>query len=203
MKFLETVLSEETFKELSEKLGEDLIKQVNEKAGDFQLDMGKEKFIPKAKFDEARNSAKEYEKLLADRDKQLTELGTKVKGNTELELQLKTLKEENEKAINDYKDQLTKTKQTYAFESELKNLASKYKPKDLADLKRFLDNDKISYADEDGNYKVNGLSDQLEVLSKEKSYLFESAEAGTGSPANNPNTGSQAGGQEVKTGKII
>ena len=38
MKFLTGVLSEDTIKELNQKLGDDLLKQVDEKLGDFKVD---------------------------------------------------------------------------------------------------------------------------------------------------------------------
>lgn len=202
MEFLKTLLSEETYKDLTDKIGADLVAQINTKTADFKIDLGKEKFIPKAKFDEAREGEKKYEKLLAERDLQLTELQEKAKGNAELELRLRTLQEENAKAISDYKEQLTKTKQDYVYKSKLNELKDKFKPKDLADLERFLDSGKIKYTESENGFNIEGLEEQISELNTSKPYLFGEAQTGTGSPAINP---TNKGGQmpEIKVGKII
>jgi hypothetical protein len=203
MEFLKTLLSEETYKDLTDKIGADLVTQINTKTADFKIDLGKEKFIPKAKFDEAREAEKKYQTLLAERDTQLTELGQKAKGNAELELKLKTLQEENAKQISEYKEQLTKTKQDFVYKSKLNELKDKFKPKDLADLERFLDSGKVKFTESENGFEVSGLEEQISELNTTKPYLFGTdTQAGTGSPAINPST---QGGQapDVKIGKII
>ena len=84
MEFLKSLLSEETLKSLTDSLGEDLVKSINEKTTEFKIDVAKEKFIPKSKFDEANNLVKDYKAQIENRDKQLKEFSTGMKAKLKL-----------------------------------------------------------------------------------------------------------------------
>jgi len=132
MKFLKDLLSDETFNELNEKLGDDLVKQVDEKLGNFKVSAGKEKLIPKAVFDTEKA---ELKKQLEQRDTQLNELLGKVKDNDSLTLQIKEMKEANDKITADYEAKLKAQSQTYAYEKALAD----FKPKNLKALDGVID----------------------------------------------------------------
>lgn len=202
MEFLKTILSEETFKTLNEKLGEDLAKQVNEKLTEFKLDTGKEKFIPKAKFDEVREAEKELKAQLEERDKQLTTLNESAKGNADLQLKIKELQENNTKSQKEWQDKLIETNKKFAYKSTLDSLAKDYKPKSLEDLERFINKESLKFEQKGEEFEVAGFKEQLDALKGTKAYLFEETPAGTGSPANNP-AGAPSGTMATKTGKII
>lgn len=177
MKFLTKLLSEETIKELNEKLGEDLVNQINQKVGDYSIDVGKEKLIPKAVFDDEKKHLKEQ---LAERDNQLKELGEKAKGNADFELQIKNLQDANKKAQEDYDAKLKETREAYGFKDAL----AEFKPKNITALSALIDKTKLTYA-EDGKV-IAGLSEQVEALKKSDAYLFDIAQPkpGTGNPQN-------------------
>ena len=183
MKFLTKILSDETLKELNDKLGEELVKQVDAKLGDYSIDIGKEKFIPKSVFDSDKEKLKQQNKELADqltaRDKQLTELGEKAKGNAELELQIKNLQESNTKSVEEYKAKIKEMSQAYG----LKEALGSFKPKNVISLEALIDKAKIEY-DENGKV-VKGLDEQIESIKKSDGYLFgDFAPSGTGHPQN-------------------
>lgn len=57
-------------------------------------------------------------------------------------------------------------------------LVTEYKPRDAKDILRFLDMDKISLE----NDTLSGLSEQIEPMQSQKSYLFENAESQPNKP---------------------
>lgn len=188
MKFLEKLLSEATYKKLTEQLGEELTKQINEKVKDFTVDFANEKMIPKAVFDAEREKAKSHSEQIAERDKQLAELAEKAKGNDSLLLQIKELQEANIQAKADYETKAKEMTQSYAFKSAL----SQFKPKNARALEALIDRQKLTFDEKDGAFEVAGLKEQIEALQKSDAYLFENVAAqGAGAPQINPlgNTG--------------
>jgi len=177
MNFLQKMLSTETMKELSDKLGEELVKQINDKVGDYQVDPAKEKFIPKAVFDEDKKALKDQ---IAERDNQLKELGEKAKGNAEMELQIKNLQDSNKQAETEYQAKLKETQQGYGFKEALNT----FKPKNMKALEGLIDKSKLTFA-EDGKV-ASGLKEQIEALKTSDAYLFEgpAVPSGTGNPQN-------------------
>lgn len=180
MKFLKDLLSDETFNELNEKLGDDLVKQVDEKLGNFKVSAGKEKLIPKAVFDTEKA---ELKKQLEQRDTQLNELLGKVKDNDSLTLQIKEMKEANDKITADYEAKLKAQSQTYAYEKALAD----FKPKNLKALDGVIDKSKIVYKDENGEIKIDGLSEQIDALKQSDAYLFEGNSQSAPNPQNSNN----------------
>lgn len=185
MEFLKKLLSEDTLKELNTLLGEELVNQINEKTGNFAIDVAKEKFIPKDRFDSEREEIKSLKEQITERDNQLNELSTKVKGNADLELKIKELQEANANAQTEYAEKLKETSQNYAFKEAL----HKFTPRNLKALEALIDKSTITYeADDAGSIKgVKGLDEQIEALKKSDSYLFEQAQSGTGTPQNSTN----------------
>ena len=180
MKFLANLLSEETLKELNEKLGDDLIKQVDEKLGDYKISAGKEKLIPKAVYD---NDKAELKKLLDERDAQLKDLSTKAKDNEALTAQIKELQESNKQSIADYEAKLTAQSQKHAYDNAL----ASYKPKNINALNGVIDKSKLVYKEVNGEYTIEGLEDQIIALKKSDAYLFEGTTPTTPNPQNHNN----------------
>lgn len=180
MKFLQSLLSEETLKELNEKLGQDLVNQVNDKLGDFKINAGKEKLIPKTVYD---TDKAELKQLLEDRDKQLKDLSGKVKDNEELSAQIKALQDANKLSIADYEAKLTAQSQKYAYEKAL----SGFKPRNINALDGVIDKSKLVYKESNGGYEISGLQEQVEALKKTDAYLFEGYQPNTPNPQNKDN----------------
>lgn len=180
MKFLQSLLSEETIKELNEKLGEDLVKQVDEKVGDYKINPGKEKLIPKTVYD---TDKAELKKLLDDRDVQLKDLSTKVKDNESLASQIKTLQDANKQSITEYEAKLTAQSQKFAYERALAG----FKPRNINALDGVIDKTKLTYKENNGGYDIDGLNEQIEALKKSDAYLFEGYQPNTPNPQNHNN----------------
>lgn len=155
---------------LQELLGEELYKQVTAKLGDQKIAIVSDgSYIPKAKFDEKLNEAKEYKRQLEERDKQLQELGQKAQGNEELTAQIEELKKQNETTKQEYETKL----QQQAFDHALESSLSGAKVKNAKAVRALLDLDMIKL---DGE-KLSGLDEQINKLRESDSYLFEAVES--------------------------
>lgn len=164
MEFLKSILSEKTYKDLTEKLGEELVKSISEKTADFNVDIAEEKFIPKAKFDAERNQVKELTAQITARDGQLAELQKSAKGNEELTKQITALQEANTKQSEAHAEALLSRERDFAIETALmKNGAKNTKA-----VRANLDIEKILY--KDGS--LSGLDEQIKGLKQSDSYLF-------------------------------
>lgn len=180
MKFLYSLLSEETLKELDEMLGEDLVKQVDEKLGEYKVNAGKEKLIPKNVYD---TDKAELKKQIDDRDTQLKDLLEKVKDSDNLTLQIKNLQDANAQSKADYEKRLSEQSQRFAFEKVL----SGAKSKNVKALEGLIDKSKLVYKESNGDYEIEGLKDQIEALKKSDAYLFEGNVPTTPNPQNHNN----------------
>jgi hypothetical protein len=180
MEFLKKLLSEATYKKLTEQLGEELTKQVGEKTKEFEIDISAEKLIPKDVFNAEREKIKTHTVQIAERDKQLAELAEKAKGNDALLLQIKELQETNVKAQAEYDSKTKELSQTFAFKEAL----NQFKPKNTKALEALIDRQKLEFKENNGSFEIKGLSEQIEGLKKSDSYLFGEVVTGTGGPQN-------------------
>lgn len=152
--------------DLNELLGEELYKQVMEKAGDNKIAIVSDgNWIPKSKFDDALDNAKDLKKQLKDRDSQLEDLKAKATGNEELTAKIQELTDLNKKTIQDYQARI----QDQAFNFALKTALTDAKAKNPKAVEALLNKDSIKL---DGD-KLLGLEDQLKALQKSDAYLFE------------------------------
>ena len=76
-------------------------------------------FIPKSRFDEVNDTKKDLEKQINDRDKQLKDLGDKVKGNEEAEKTIKELQEANKTTKEQYEAKLQEITINTAIQAKL------------------------------------------------------------------------------------
>lgn len=137
-----------------------ITKALEEQGCKLLIDDGKDyRYVPKSRLD-----AKIAE--LAEANEEIDSLQKQVKTPTEAEKQVKVLEEK----IAVMEEAAKKEKLTTAINKELADA----KPKDVNDLMKFLDMEKVVLKD-DGT--VEGLTDQLTALQKDKAYLFDNAES--------------------------
>lgn len=135
-----------------------ITKALEEQGCKILIDDKDNRYVPKNRLD-----AKIAE--LAEANEEIESLQKQVKDPTEAEKQVKALEEK----IAGMEAQAKKEKLSTAINKEL----AEAKPKDVNDLMKFLDMEKVELK-EDGT--VDGLTDQLAALQKDKAYLFDSAE---------------------------
>ena len=135
-----------------------ITKALEEQGCKILIDDKDNRYVPKNRLD-----AKIAE--LAEANDEIESLQKQVKDPTEAERQVKALEEK----IAGMEAQAKKEKLTTAINKELADA----KPKDINDLMKFLDMEKVVLKD-DGT--VDGLTDQLAALQKDKAYLFDNVE---------------------------
>ncbi|WP_160045572.1 phage scaffolding protein [Paenibacillus sp. USDA918EY] len=121
-------------------------------------------FIPKARFDELNEAKKKAEKDVADRDKQIEELGKTAGLSEDLKKQIETLQAENKTAKEKYEAELKDITLTSAIKSALNG-----KVHDEALVAGLFEKDKLVI---DGD-KIVGLDEQLKTLQESKAFLFK------------------------------
>ncbi|MGG3840772.1 phage scaffolding protein [Paenibacillus thiaminolyticus] len=125
-------------------------------------------FIPKARFDELNEAKKKAEKDVADRDKQIEELGKTAGLSEKLKKQIETLTNANKEAAEKHAAELKEITLTNAIKSALNG-----KVHDEGLVAGLVDRDKLVI---DGD-KVVGLEEQLKGLQETKAFLFKTEEA--------------------------
>lgn len=122
-------------------------------------------YVPKATFESERENVKTLKEQLAERDKQITELG-KFKGtNEELQKKVDSYKEENEKLKNE-----TEAKITQMQHENILRYALKDEVIDADDVLPKLKMENIVFED---NTVKSGLKEQLDDLRKSKPHYFQ------------------------------
>lgn len=177
---------------LKEIIGEGLFKQLPEDKQKEYIDKDYEDisggaFIPKTRFDQVNEQAKEYKKQVDERDTQINNLKQEykdvggLKDKVErLELDNKTQKETYEKQLNDI-----------SFSNALEKGLGAFNVKDKKLIMALIDKDKLKV---DGD-SVIGLKEQIEPLQKSHEFLFQKEVKGTGSFG----TGGEGGQEPTKT----
>ena len=143
-----------------------ITKALEEQGCKILIDDKDNRYVPKNRLD-----AKIAE--LAEANEEIESLQKQVKNPTEAEKQVKALEEK----IAGMEEAAKKEKLTVAINKQLADA----KPKDVNDLMKFLDMEKVVLKD-DGT--VDGLTDQLTALQKDKAYIFDNVE-----PQPQPNKG--------------
>ena len=177
---LKEILGEELFKQLPED------KQKEYKDKDLE-DISGGAYIPKVRFDQVNESAKEYKKQVSERDKQITELKEEFKDTAGLKEKVEQLELDNKTQKEIYEKQLADV----AFSNALEKSLGDYKVKDSKLVMALIDKDKLKV---DGD-TVIGLKEQIEPLQKSHDFLFEKEVKGTGSFV----TGGEGGSEPIKT----
>lgn len=135
-------------------------------------------YVTKARFNEVNEAKKTLSEQIADRDKQLKKLKDSVGDNEALKQQIEDL----QKASKEQKTEFEAKEKALRLDTAIK-LAIGDSAQDTDIVTGLINKDKLILG-EDG--KVAGLSEQLETLKKDKSFLFKSDNQ---PPKYNPNGG--------------
>lgn len=149
-------------KELLKKLGVD-----ETKIDGIITEAGKEipkHFVPKSQYNDLSEAKKKTDKDVADRDKQIEELGKTAGLSEELKKQIETLTTENKAAAEKHASELKELTLSNAIKSALAG-----KVHDEALAAGLFDKTKLVI---DGD-KVVGLDEQIKTLKESKAFLFK------------------------------
>ncbi|MDU7948702.1 MAG: phage scaffolding protein [Clostridium sp.] len=151
-------------------IGEELFKQLpDEKQKEYEKkdleDISDGAFIPKVRFDQVNEQAKEYKKQVGERDNQISTLKEEYKDVSGLKDKVTKLEDDNKKQKEDYESKL----QEINFSNALDKALGEYKVKNSKLVKALLENEKLKV---DGD-SIIGLKEQMEAIKKENEFLFE------------------------------
>lgn len=163
---IKDIIGEEAYKALPEDKKKELDKQ------DFE-DGSEGKYVPKVRFDQVDEQAKEYKKQVGERDKQITNLKEEFKDAKGLKEKVEQLETDNKTQKETYEKQLADINFNNALEKSL----GSFNIKDKKIIMALIDKEKLKVDGDD----VIGLKDQIEPLKKSNEYLFEKEVKGTGS----------------------
>lgn len=157
-------------------------------------------YVPKATFEAERDKVKSLTTQVADRDKQITELGT-FKGTAEqLKTKVEELEKQNKEASDKYAADLLQTQKDAAIRFDI--AGSVIDPDDVLPK---LDQSKIVF--KDGKIE-SGLTEQLDALKKSKPHYFKPEDkGGEGIPkgwlfGNTPPEGDKGGTEKTDAQKF-
>jgi len=124
------------------------------------LEAAEKDLVPRSRINDKNKEIEDYQKQLDDIKNKYKDSEKLQKQLSEFEQKLETSKKEKEDII----------KKNY-----MKEVASKFKAKDMEDLFKFVDHTKIKIE----NDTITGLEDQITELKTKKSYLFEAEQEPT------------------------
>lgn len=154
-------------------------------------------WVPEHRFKEVNEGKKQAEKAIADRDKQIEELGKTAGLGEDLKKQIETLQGENKEAKEKYEADVKALRLDTALKLSLSGQV--HDPDIVAGL---LDKTKIEL-NEDGSVK-SGLEEQVKNLSESKAFLFVQKEEGKpafkGAKPAEGTPGSQGGNEKPNYG---
>lgn len=155
-------------------------------------------FVPKARFDEVNEAKKQAESGIAERDKQIADLGKTAGLSEEFKKQIETLQGENKAAKEKYEADMKALRVDTALKLSLSGQV--HDPDIVAGL---LDKTKIEL-NEDGSVK-GGLEEQVTGLRDSKAFLFVQKEEGKpafkGAKPAEGTQGGQGGNEKPNYGK--
>lgn len=126
-------------------------------------------YVPKTRLDEVIEERNGLRDQVAERDKQIKELGESAGDNQALKDQVEQLQADNKKAADEYAANIAQIRLDNAVELALTGA----KAKNGKAVRGLLDLSKIKVGD-DG--KVEGLEEQIKAIQKSDAYLFDSGE---------------------------
>lgn len=129
-------------------------------------------FVPKSQYNEVNEAKKNAEKDVADRDKQIEELGKSAGLSEDLKKQIDALQAENKSNKEKYESDLQELKLSNAISAALNGKVHNEKV-----VTGLINKEKLVIGD-DG--KIVGLDEQLAALKTSDAYLFKSEDSGDG-----------------------
>lgn len=142
--------------------------------------------VPKNVFNEKINAEKQARDQIADYEKQIKDLEKAGNLSEDQQKQIKDLNEKIKQQEQEYQQELTTTKRNYALEQALRGA----KARDVKSVLPHIDQNKLAWSED--HSLAGGLNEQLEVLQKEKSFLFETEQPGQQKPSFGGSPGGQA-----------
>lgn len=172
MEFLKQHIPQDLYQQLEQALkGNDKVKLGNLADGSY---------VSKHKFDDEAQKVVDLTTQIAERDKQIANLGKYATDNEELQKQIKQLQETNDASAKEWQAKIDKQAFDFALSTVLKD---KYHAKDVISVLPHLRTDAISLKDG----KFLGLEEQMKDIVANKSFLFgEDTVTGPDFPANPP-----------------
>lgn len=160
-------------------------------------------YIPKATFEAERQKVKDANATIAERDKQITELGTFKGTAEELQNKVDELTTANTTAKTEYEAKLTKMSQENALKMAIAD-----KVHNVEDILPKLDITKITFKD---GAVTAGLVEQMDALKKSNPYYFKEENSGRNLPGGwtpfgrklNEGDGNGGSDDEVEFGKNL
>ena len=141
-------------------------------------------FVSMSRFNEVNESKKSLTEQLAERDKQLTSLKKSAGDNEGLKKEIEALQSANKQQKAEFEAQAKALKIDTAVKLAIADSAQ-----DTDIVAGLIDKNKLILGD-DG--KITGLTEQVEALKKDKSFLFKAA-------PNKPNYSPNGGGNQPPT----
>lgn len=138
--------------------------KIDSMIGDVNKELPKH-FVPKQQYNDVSDQRKQLEKDVADRDKQIADLGKVAGASEELKAQIQTLQDENKAAKDKYEADAKELRLSTALKL---SLAGKVHDPDI--VAGLLDKTKIEL--DDAGAVKGGLDDQLKALQTSKAFLF-------------------------------
>ncbi len=163
---IKDIIGEEAYNALSEDKRKELVNK------DFE-DVSNGAFIPKSRFDQVNEQAKEYKKQVGERDTQISNLKDEFKDAAGLKEKVEELETKNKTITDDYEKKLS----DISFNNALEKSLGSFNVKDKKLIMALIDKDKLKV---DGE-SIIGLKEQIEPLQKSHEYLFNTEIKGTGS----------------------
>ena len=143
---IKDIIGEEAYKALPDDKKKELDKQ------DFE-DVSEGKYVPKSRFDQVNEQAKEYKKQIGERDTQISNLKDEFKDAAGLKEKVEELEDKNKTITDDYEKKLS----DIAFNNALEKGLGAFNVKDKKLIMALIDNDKLKV---DGD-SIIGLKEQL------------------------------------------
>ncbi|WP_143314207.1 phage scaffolding protein [Clostridium sp. HBUAS56017] len=181
---------------IKEIIGEELYKQLPEdKKKEFKEkdleDISNGAYIPKERFNQVNEQAKEYKKQVGERNTQIKDLKEEFKDATGLKEKVEELEADNTKKDKEYEAKITEITMNNAIEKAL----GAYKCKNTKLVKALIDDEKLKV---DGD-SIIGLKEQMETIQKENEFLFEKEVAGSPDFILNDHSNDKGNGGEKKS----
>ena len=158
---------------------------------------GKDINAVKSNTTQLETQIEDLKNQLSDRDTQLKDLKKSVKDHEGLTSKITELEDANRRASEEYENKITAIQKTHAIESGVRDA----KAKNVKAVMALLDADKITLKDG----KVEGLTEQLDALSKgeDTSFLFGAVETVPPVTGTNPSNPPTNGGNNPPTATTL